>query len=219
MDVMEAMRSRHSVRAYLDRPIEEAKAGVLREAITEINRISGLHIQLILNEPLAFSSRLAHYGSFRGCTNYFAIAAPDGFDEAAGYYGEQLVLLAQQLGLNTCWVALTYDKRKVPVICAPGEKLQIVIALGYGETQGTPHKSKPMDTLCRVRGEMPDWFRKGMEAAMLAPTAINQQAFRLILDGNTVTAKALLGPFAKMDLGIVKYHFELGVGTDHFSWA
>ena len=219
MDVMEAMRSRHSVRAYLDRPIEEDKAETLRRAIEKINTVAGLNIQLILNEPKAFSSKLAHYGSFRGCSNYIAVVTQDGRDEMIGYYGEQLVLLAQQIGLNTCWVALTYDKKSVPVVCAPGEKLQIVIALGYGETQGTPHKGKPMERLCRVSGEMPDWFRAGMEAAMLAPTAVNQQKFRLELDGNTVRAKAQLGPFAKLDLGIVKYHFELGAGADSFKWA
>ena len=220
MDLIEAMRARHSVRAYLSRPIEAEKASVLRNAIQEINSENALHIQLMLNEPQAFSGRLAHYGSFRNCVNYFAIVAPDGRDEDVGYYGEKLVLLAQQMGLNTCWVALTYSKKKVPATCAAGEKLQIVIALGYGETQGVPHKGKAMESLCETKGDMPAWFRAGMEAAMLAPTAINQQKFRFsLLNGNTVAVKALRGPYAKIDLGIVKYHFELGAGKDNFTWA
>ena len=92
---------------------------------------------------------LAHYGSFYNVGNYFAATAKDGRDVEIGYYGERLVLLSQQLGLNTCWVALTYSKGKVPVECAPGEKLRIVIALGYGETQGVPHKSKKLMSLWR----------------------------------------------------------------------
>jgi hypothetical protein len=31
----------------------------------------------------------------------------DDLDEKVGYWGEQLVLLAQTLGLNTCWVGLS----------------------------------------------------------------------------------------------------------------
>ena len=61
--------------------------------------------------------------------------------------------------------------------------------------------------------------KKGVEAALLAPTAVNQQKFYLTLDGNKVKAKAGLGPCAKMDLGIVKYHFELGAGKENFEWA
>lgn len=123
------------------------------------------------------------------------------------------------LGLNTCWVALTFKKIPDAYRVDAGEKLAIVIALGYGAEQGVPHKSKPMDVLCEVNGETPEWFRKGMEAAMLAPTAMNQQKFKLTLNGNKVTAKAAFGPYTKLDLGIIKYHFEIGAGKDNFIWA
>ncbi len=50
-----------------------------------------------------------------------------------------------------------------------------------------------------------------MKAAMLAPTAINQQKFYFeLLPDNCVRAICKSGPYAKMDLGIVKYHFEKG---------
>lgn len=222
MDMMQTMRDRHSVRSYLIRPIEGTKAALLYKAVQEANTESGLHIQLMLNEPGAFSGRLARYGSFHNCTNYFAIVAKDNMDESIGYYGERLVLLAQQLGLNTCWVAMTYSRRKVPVKCGAGEKLRIVIALGYGETQGVPHRmnrDRVITDMFRTEGEIPEWFRLGMEAAILAPTALNQQKFRFYRKGNSVRAKALPGPYTKIDLGIVKYHFELGAGKEHFNWV
>ena len=101
----------------------------------------------------------------------------------------------------------------------PGERLQIVIAIGYGETQGVAHKNKPLESFYKAEGETPDWFKAGMKAALLAPTAMNQQKFFFTLKDNTVAAKAGLGFYAKMDLGIVKYHFELGAGKDSFRWA
>lgn len=99
-----------------------------------------------------------------------------------------------------------------------GEKLCCVIALGYGETQGVAHKSKPIEQLCRVKGDMPDWFKRGMEAVVLAPTAMNQQKFLISLDGNKVNAKALTAFYSKLDLGIVKYHFEVGAGKENFEY-
>ena len=68
--------------------------------------------------------------------------------------------------------------------------------------------------------ESPDWYRQGVEAALLAPTAVNQQKFRFALRGGKVEAKTLpFAPCGKIDLGIVKYHFELGSGKDHEVWA
>lgn len=218
MDIQQAIIERHSVRSFTDQRIEGEIKSSLEEAIEECNRESGLNIQLCLDEPDAFGGMRAHYGKFENCKNYIALIGKAGTDEPCGYYGEKLVLKAQQLGLNTCWVAMTYTKSKVPCILNKGEKIQLVIALGYGKTAGRSHKSKDIMQLCRVDGEMADWFRKGMEAAMLAPTAMNQQKFIITQNGNTVSAKPLAAFFSKFDLGIVKYHFEIGAGKENFSW-
>ena len=69
-----------------------------------------------------------------------------------------------------------------------------------------------MAQLCDTSGDMPAWFRKGVEYAMLAPTAMNQQKFYIEHSGNTAHAKALSGMYTDVDLGIVKYHFEAASG-------
>ncbi len=219
MTIYEAMTERHSVRKYTDKPIEEEKVCLLQKEMGVLREKSGLNIELIMNEPKAFSGTLAKYGHFSGCTSYFCISAPDGKDEEIGYFGEKLVLFAQTLGLNTCWVVLTYSKKAVPATLREGEKVQAVIALGYGAHGGKPHRNKPLETLCAYEGEMPEWFAKAMEAALTAPTALNQQAFKFTLVGeNKVKAEASGARYAKMDLGIVKYHFELGAGETAFEW-
>ena len=221
MTLQEAIRARHSVRAYENKPLEAAAKSELLQTIQACNRESGLHIQLITDEPKAFDGLLPHYGGFSGVTNYIALIGPKGrdLDETCGYYGEKLVLLAQQLGLNTCWVGATY--KKIPSVFQIGkdETLTAVIALGYGANQGKTRKSKTMADVVRTDRELPDWFRSGVEAALLAPTAVNQQKFTLTLTGDTVTAKAGLGFYSKMDLGIVKYHFEIGAGDYPFTWG
>lgn len=142
-----------------------------------------------------------------------------GLDEACGYYAEKAVLKAQQLGLNTCWVALTYCKVKEAFRVEGGEKLCCAIAVGYGTTQGAEHPVKPIESLCRADGPLPSWFRQGVEAAQLAPTAMNQQKFRFSLKDGMVSAKPGSGFYTKVDLGIAKCHFEIGAGGGDWRWA
>ena len=220
MDILEAMEKRHAVRAYIDKPIPSDIIEELNSLISECNRESALNMQLVTNEKSAFDSFMAHYGKFSGVENYIAIIgkkSPD-LDEKAGYYGEKIVLKAQTLGLNSCWVAMTFSKRKCKVHIAHGEKLVCVIALGYGKTEGVPHTSRKLSELCNDENG-PDWFLNGVKAAMLAPTAVNQQKFRFSLKGTTVFAQSLGGFYSKIDLGIAKYHFEVAAGKEHFSWG
>lgn len=218
---MEAIRARHSVRQYQNKPLEPETIAALEQEIDACNGESGLHIQLITKEPKAFGGFMARYGSFSGVENYLALVGKKGaeLEEKCGYYGESLVLKAQQLGLNTCWVALTYSKGKTSFAVAPGETLCIVISLGYGKNQGVPHRSKTADEVTGAEGPFPEWFQRGIESALLAPTAVNQQKFWFSLAGDCVTAKAGIGFYTKIDLGIAKYHFEIGAGKETFRWA
>lgn len=220
MSTINTIYDRHSVRQYHNQPLREEVIHVLRSEIDACNQESGLHIQLVTNEPKAFDSFMAHYGKFKGVTNYLALIGKkeSSLEEKCGYYGEKLVLFAQELGLNTCWVAMTYSKIKTAFRVGKGEKLCIVIALGYGETQGLPHKSKSMEEVIQLDEPAPEWFQKGVEAALLAPTAMNQQKFLFRLDKNRVSVKAGFGFYTKIDMGIVKYHFEIGAGKENFQW-
>lgn len=228
MTLEEAIRARHSVRQYLDKPIEAEKIEQLQEFINECNREGGFHIQLVTEEPKAFAGGMAKYGKFRGVRNYIAMIGKKGDDVNLGYYGEKVVLLAQRLGLNTCWVALTFRKQPDQYEVRPDEKLVCVVSLGYGENQGVQHPQKK--TIADVAEDkratggfaLPDWFTKGIEAALLAPTAINQQKFTFaLLDGNIVEARTrftMLNGYAPIDLGIAKCHFEIGAGIENFEW-
>jgi len=223
MTLLEAVQERHSVRNYKDEPIAADLVDKLNEEIAKINKEQNLHIQLVLNEPEAFHANKPHYGQFSGVKNYLALVGPKekGVEEKLGYYGEYLVLLAQTLGLNTCWVALTYTKIPGAFEIGKNEKITDVIAIGYGATQGHQHKNKSFEKVCEVAvvgEETPEWFTDGVKAALLAPTAINQQKFKFIYKDGKVCCKMGIGPCIKTDMGIVKYHFELVAGKENFSW-
>ena len=219
-NTMELIRSRHSVRQYLDRAIPADIREKLDAYTAGLNEKSGLHIQILYDEPACFGSRMAKYGRFENCSNYIAMVGKKGsdLDERCGYYGELLVLKAQELGLNTCWAALTHGKSRADI--GDGETEVILIALGYGKTQGAQHKSKPLSAVSSCAPDSPAWFRQGVEAALLAPTAVNQQKFHFALtDGGVKATAGRFGSCLKIDLGIVKCHFELGAGKENFRWA
>ena len=241
MTIQEAIEARHSVRAYKDHPLADEVARRLEEEIAVVNQKGNLHVQLIRNEPKAFQGTMAKYGKFRNANNYIVMAGKkaasqreesktsldspereqartkfkaEDLDERVGYYGEHLVLLAQTLGLNTCWVGLSYTKVPGTYVLDEGEKIACYIAIGYGETQGVGHKIKAVGQVSNASDATPSWFRKGVEAALLAPTAVNQQS-------HLVRAKkgfSMIG-YTQMDLGIAKYHFEIGAGKENFIWV
>ncbi len=219
MSMLEIIKQRHSVRRFTDKPLDSDTVRVLQKEIETCNKESGLHIQLITNEPEAFQAEKPSYGQFKGCKNYLMIIGSKGKDTEAGYYGERIVLKAQELGINSCWVALTYKKNKAKGVVGSGEKLYLVIALGYGETSGVVHKSKSITDVSDYKTGDPDWYKSGIEAALLAPTAVNQQKFRFERNGEKVRLKvAGMGFYTKIDLGIVRYHFEIGSGKYSEVW-
>ncbi len=215
MDAMQCIRERHSVRSYRNQKIEPEKAALIREEIGKINAESGLHIQFMEDADGALEPLLTRAIRWKYVPAYLAMVGKDdpAAEEAVGYWGERLVLFLQSIGLNTCWVGM-FKGSAVKAETAPGEKVIITVAVGYGTDSGKPHHSKATADVTDVPdAEQPDWFKAGMEAALLAPTAINQQNFMISLDGEKPVLKiAGKGPYLRVDLGIVKCHFEIGSG-------
>lgn len=227
MTLLEAIDARHSVRHYISKPLSQDIIDAIQAKIDACNREGNLHIQLVLNEIKGFSGMMA-YGSFSGVENYIVMAGhrSDDLDERIGYFGEQIVLLAQQLGLGTCWAGLSYRKVKGTYTLAPDEKLACMISLGYPDDAGRKHKRKSVADVSNVSSATPLWFERGVQAALKAPTAVNQQKFYFEYVGeqdgvSLVRARRLFSVvgYTKMDLGIVKLHFEIGAGKENFKWV
>ena len=217
MDEMQAARERHSVRRYTTESLSEEHVKALNEAIAQINREAGLNACLVINEPKGFGNLILKTTGFRNCANYIAMIGPndESLSEKCGYYGERLILLAQSLGLRTCW-ALLCSKKHVKV--ADGERFCIGIGIGYGADDGVPHKDKPVSEIADLT-DAPEWFRKGIECVMLAPSGLNRQPISFSQNDGKVSVSYKKGNMTDVDCGIAKYHFELGAGKDNFEWA
>ena len=217
MDEMQAAMERHSVRKYTTEPLSEEHVRALEDAIDEINREANLSARLVLNEPKGFGNLILKTIGFRNCVNYIAMIGPnDGsLNERCGYYGERLVLLAQSLGLRTCW-ALLCNKKQIKV--GVGDRFAIGISVGYGENDGVPHKDKPIEEIADLT-DAPEWFRKGIECVMLAPSGRNKQPISFSQKDGKVSVHYNPNNLTRVDCGIAKYHFELGAGKENFEWS
>jgi len=212
MDFRKAVVERHSVRSYKDVDLDADARMLLEGEISAVNSDSGLNIQLIDGTDGVMSSMSRLFGWKSNPHNYIAMVGKDDDNLAVdcGYYGERLVLFAQSIGLNTCWIGM-FRRSKVTADVKPGEKVCVIIFMGYGNDQGAPHKSKGIDDVSDV-SDPPEWFVSGVECALLAPTAMNQQKFMFSLKDGEACISTKKGSFATVDMGIAKYHFEIASG-------
>jgi len=201
MTMKEAMSARHMVRKYTDKAIPTEIVTLLNERIVEKNRTHGLNLTLVTGNSDGLGG-MAKLLLARGVNNYFVLAGADspGLDEKLGYCGADFIIYAQALGASSV-------------------RVNGIIVGGYGATVGVSHKSKEPTEISEYNGTTPEWFKNGVEALLLAPTALNKQAFKVRGDGNQVSLTCDSGHFAGIDLGIGKYHFEVGAGKENFEWS
>ena len=220
MTMKEAIKERHMVRQYTDKAIPADIVELLHARIAENNKKYNLSLALVTGNSDGISG-MAKLLLSRTVNNYIVLAGVDTpeLDEKLGYCGADLILYAQTLGLNTWWVGGMFNgKGALENLSNKDVHVNGVIAVGYGRTQGVPHKSKTAAEISRYNGDAPQWFTDGVKALLYAPTALNKQPYLVKGEGNRVSISAGDGHFSGIDLGIGKYHFEVGAGKENFEW-
>ena len=229
MTEWEAIEKRISCRAYRDEPLPEDTVRLLEEKARALSEDSGIRICICADpeKPAVKLSAAMFSGRVYCCAALIGGSDPLSA-ERIGYYGQALVLYATQLGLGTCWVAGTFDRKSVDVSLAPGEKLWDVIPIGYA-AEKTPKKQIMIRAAIRRKGreleefvesdlpfaELPDWVQRGAEAIRLGPSAVNQQPVNVLWENGCAKAKLRKRGHGLEynDLGIAKKQFELGAAS------
>ena len=185
MTIKEAMKERHMVRKYVDKKIPEDLVSKLNERIEENNKKYDLSIKLMLDNDKAVNSIIKLLLA-KGVKNYIILAGNDTDDlaEKLGYSSADIMLYAQTLGLNTWYVGGTFNRGVSKYV--PNKKVIGIVAIGYGINNGVAHKSKTLEEVSSYDGTMPEWFKNGILASLLAPTALNKQDYRIVGKGNKV---------------------------------
>jgi len=230
-----AINARRARRAYdKSKTISEEVNKKIHGVCSGFRPYSGVRVEYISEPPDdVFANALGFYGNIKNAPAFFAFVgdmSDPNVQEKMGYTGEAAVLEATALGLGTCWVALTYNAKAVKslVKLGPNEKLICVSPVGYTTEAwsfeekaltgfGALHQRKPLPTMVSGLAESgwPDWAKAAVEAARLAPSAMNRQpwSFDIEKSGITVSVKDRGPEFnvaRRLDCGIAMLHIEVG---------
>lgn len=226
MTDLQAIEKRISRRSYINSAIDKNKVDIIKSLISQINEQSRLNIAFTEDAGKLFNGFLKSYGMFTGVNSVIMLKGKPNdknLHEKAGYFGERLVLEATKLGLGTCWVGGSFDKKFVIKNLPLNEEIVCVITVGNVPDDKTARekliykvthrKTKGISDIFFSKEPVPDWFIFGIKAVLKAPSAVNRQKVFFEYNDNTATAfidkKYELG---LVDLGIAKLHFEISAG-------
>ncbi|HEC63378.1 MAG TPA: nitroreductase family protein [Candidatus Acetothermia bacterium] len=160
--VLEAIKTRRSIRAFKKDPVEEEKV----EAILEAARWapSGKNTQpwrlVVVQSP----EKRAHLGRLvtqldmiRNAPLTIAVLLDTqaGYDptkdlQAIGACAQNILLAAHSLGLGACWIGRVRDEEVEKVLGAKEhEELMMLIPIGYPAESPPPKPRKPLSELVR----------------------------------------------------------------------
>lgn len=236
MDI-ELLRSRHSVRSYVDTLLPEVVRNHLKAEVTQIRTMEqGIHFQLFFDDGDPFKGFKSSYGLFKGVRNYLACVVdtttPFAY-QRAGYFAQQFVMYAVSLGLATCYVGGTYDKKRVKAQFRAGWELPFIIVFGEDAKQTGSllsrfmvkqihrHDRKPIDFLIGTEEEKKAMIANdkvlasGLEGIACAPSAVNRQPVRVKVDNGEIIAFTEGNTSRDMvDLGIAMWNFRAAAGGE-----
>ena len=232
------IEKRISCRSYQNQILNKEHLQMLKDYLHELNQESGLHMELVHTPEAVLKLSGAMFSG--EVHTYLVLAGKDDAltGEQLGYYGEKFVLYATAIGLSTCWVAGTYDKKSVQAEIPNGEKIHSVIPVGY-QTAELPSKQKMIRAMLRKRdrkpeqfleseikfSDLPEWIQNGIRSILLAPSAVNQQPVNIVYENSRIFMKIWKNGRGMqfLDMGIAKYHFEVGAALSdvkgRFQWG
>lgn len=233
MNDIQAIQKRISRRSFLQQKVSEEKIQKLQTMATQLNKESGLTFEILLEGSSMFSDLSKSYGMFKNVQSLILLKGPmDNISvEKSGYYGEKLVLELTKLGLGSCWVHGTYDKNN-PMLQGQGDN-RLICVIPFGEVtaqtttkekmiRGISHRrTKTAKEMTNAGKEAPNWFWNAMEAVQLAPSALNSQKTKILLqEGKIIAQIGAVKETDFIDLGIAKLHFEIGADNGkRFQWG
>lgn len=249
--VTDLVRTRFSCRSYLEKTISQDLRQDLEEFVA--SREPGpfgtrprFELAAATEEDLKALRGLTTYGFIRAATGFIIGAVKPGACslEDFGYLMEGIILRATDLDLGTCWLGGTFSKSRFAkkIGISRGESLPAVVSLGY-----IAEKPRRLDALIRrgagsdgrkpseslffdaefgkaLSAEEAGAYAAPLEMVRLAPSASNQQPWRIVRDGSLwhlylqrtpgygegrLSRFMRTADMQRIDMGIAMNHFEL----------
>lgn len=234
----DALAKRISSRRYDGTPIASPLLDSLDQTCHRLTVPGGSARAVLIREaPFdVFTGLIGSYGRVTDAPSAVAFVGPDDAAHEIGYVGEAVILDATAAGLETCWIAASFDAERTGrlVELAENEKVHAITALGHAtESISTSERLMraslrarhrlPLDTIAPGHEQWPTWAREAATAARLAPSGANKQPCRFRMDGAALVMTSAAKTYwtAPIDFGIAMLHSELGAAQAGVqgSWA
>ena len=229
----EAIWIRRSRRLFNSRLIDSNTGERLHNVCKEFNPFSGVRAVFVNRPPdKVFKGIVLHYGKIRGAPAIIAFIGDMNtphIHEKLGYVGEGIVLEATAMNLGTCWVGVSFRPELISsfITIKKNEKILAVTPVGYTREKwsleerimtgfGRTHKREPLENLLAGGREesWPEWIKPALEAARVAPSAVNRQPWRFTVKSDSITVSVnnlrdTLNISKRLDCGIAMLHIEV----------
>lgn len=229
-----AIARRRSRRSFdPDRPVETDRLAALEAVCRDFRPFPHARAALVNKPPVdIYRGIIGGYGKISGAGTFIAFIGDMGASsvhEETGYTGEGIILEATALGLNTCWVGGLFRSKDVAslVDLKKNERVLAVTPVGYAvKTQspgerlmtgfGLTHRRLPLARLISGNrsASLSEWTLTSLEAARLAPSAVNRQPWGFKVDRDSITLYVRTGGpefniSKRLDCGIAMLHIEV----------
>ena len=241
MDITGTIRKRRSVRTYEDRALTEADRKKLMDFGKTLENPFGVPVRIHMadRQTAAGGEKLGTYGTIRGARTFLGVSVPQERNAllAAGYEFETLILYATAMGLGTVWLAATFSRSSFEKAMGiePDEWFPAISPVGYPAQKRSFRETvmraamkssdrRPWEELF-FQGEMgvpltrqeAGAYAECLEMVRLAPSATNQQPWRVVRQGkdfhfyetHPAGASEDEKKIKQVDLGIALAHFHL----------
>ncbi len=224
---------RRSRRRFDSTELDSSLLAHLQTICSEFRPFPEARAELVTQSPdRILKGAIGPYGKVKGAPALIAFIGDmdDPYiQEKVGYLGEGIILEATAMDLATCWVAGFFRPKVAASVIgtAKNERVLSVTPVGHAVEDlsleerimtgfGRNHQRKPLAEL--VTGldqtELLHWMKSALEAARLAPSAINRQPWRFHVEPNSITVSVnnprfTFGISKRLDCGIAMLHIEV----------
>lgn len=227
----EAIFSRRSRRKYKQSTLPEDKLEHLSSVCQNFQPFPEARTVMVRETgDRVYRGFIGSYGKIENAPGYIAFIGnidSTRVQEAVGYTGEGIVLEATAMGLGTCWVGGYFypDVVAQHISIEKNERVLAVTPVGIPQDSfsfqeklmtgfGRMHKRKPLRDLVTGTSKQ-EWMKTALEAARLAPSAVNRQPWKFIIGDGAISITLDKGRDTykisrRLDCGIAMLHLELG---------
>ena len=242
--IEEAVNKRYSVRNYDKQEIEEDKRKEIENFLSSIDNPFGKKVNYHFLDSIDMKNEenLGTYGVIKGARQYIGttIKLEPMSLEALGYEVETLMLYLANLGIGTCWLGGTFNRKGFSKAMNIHEDEIFPIMTPYGYAASKKHAVEIVMRKTIKADKRKEWnelffindfhsnlskeesgdLKFPLEMIRLAPSASNKQPWRILLQNNVCHFYEYKEPgysdsfpydIQKIDLGIAAAHFDFAV--------